>query len=82
VNVFDEIGLTALHEAAMNGQMYILNQSLKKEGGNVNCMDDHGNTPLWWAIQRRFNTIVRGFWASQSTSMRSAMIWKRTQRQQ
>lgn len=51
-------GQTAVHLASKQGEEAIL-EKLIASGANVNCRDQHGNTPLHYACQNNLLSIVR-----------------------
>lgn len=49
---------TALHQAAYDGCLPILNTLLGQADVNVNAKDAEGRTPLWWAIKNGHPSVV------------------------
>ena len=58
VNASGELGLTALHAAAIMGRKEVVEFLLAK-GANINATDEYGATPLCWAIGGDQYEVVR-----------------------
>ncbi|GFF94054.1 hypothetical protein IFM60648_10288 [Aspergillus lentulus] len=52
-------GFTALHQAAYDGCLSILNMLLAHPGTDINAKDEWGTTPLWWATKSGHCLVVK-----------------------
>lgn len=59
INGRDTNGRTALHLAAIEGNLSVVKQLLRIAGMDINAKDSVGATALWWASKERHWQVVR-----------------------
>jgi ankyrin repeat protein len=67
-----KFSFTALHEAASDGCLSMVNLLLTRDDINVNARDSHGRTPLWWATRNNHPFVAKRLLAERGLEINAA----------
>ncbi|CEL05840.1 hypothetical protein ASPCAL06953 [Aspergillus calidoustus] len=67
-----KFSFTALHEAASDGCLSMVNLLLTRDDIDVNARDSHGRTPLWWATRNNRPFVAKRLLAERGLDINAA----------